>query len=102
MSDKYNRAILQIASEQIERQICMMAHSFTSHDFYTEFASRHTSAYERIVGIYVDRGYDLAHATQIAHREFMHTVKNRFGHLVQKVGDCGNPKGGTMSLWCRG
>jgi hypothetical protein len=70
-------------------------------DLLTGLAAYAPKEFESIVRIYTVRGYDRAHAEWVAHREITHTLRNRFSDLVAKIGECANPKGGTMSVWNR-
>ena len=97
----YNKRILEIAGTEIEGLLQSMPTRFGSDSFYLPFAYHHPRKYETIVQSYVTRGHDRAHAIQIAHSQLMHTVNDKFDHLVKKIADCPNPKGGRMSRWVR-
>lgn len=98
---KHNKVLLRLAQSELEETILRMPPRFTSLQFYGLFASEFQNRYETFLRIYTRRGHDRPHAIQIANREMMHTVKNCFDHLVGKIGDCPNPKGGVMSNWHR-
>jgi len=89
----YNQQILDLARGEIEQQIQSMPAQFTSFDFYTAFAANHSR-------IYTQR-HDRPHAIQILHSQLMHTVNDRFSHLVRKTHTIANPKGGDMSAWVK-
>jgi hypothetical protein len=99
MTLMYSNRILEVASTEIEEQLQSMPRRFRSDDFYSAFKSNYPRQYETIIRMYVARGHDRPHAIQIAHSQLMHTVNNQFDHLVRKISDCPNPKGGRMSLW---
>ena len=96
-----NDAVIRIAEAEIPDQVLRLPRQFTSADFLTGLAQHAPREYETIVRLYTVRGYDRPHAKQIAHREITHTLRNGFADLVVKVGDCPNPKGGTMGVWNR-
>ena len=98
---KYNKVLLSLAQSEIENVILRMPPRFASLQFYDLFVSAFRDRYETFLRIYTRRGHDRPHAIQIANREMMHTVKNCFPHLVRKIGDCPNPKGGVISNWHR-
>jgi hypothetical protein len=97
----YNKKIFALARTEIEGLLLTMPMRFGSDTFLTDFASHHPRKYATIVQWYVTRGRRRANAIQIAHQQIMHTVKGRFGHLVKKIADIPNPKGGGMSQWQR-
>jgi hypothetical protein len=97
----WNKEVFRILGPQIPNQIGQLPMSFDSSMFVDRVARYAPTQYGDVVRIYVSRGYDRAHAEWIAHREITHTLRNKFSHLVEKVGQCANPKGGTMSLWNR-
>ena len=96
----YNKFLFDSAESEMRDQILQMSPQFTSKDFVDGFARDSGHEYEALVRRYLGP-YDRPHAEQIAHREITHTLRNKFSDLVTKIGDCSNPKGGTMSLWRR-
>ncbi|PYP84512.1 MAG: hypothetical protein DMG65_22315 [Candidatus Angelobacter sp. Gp1-AA117] len=96
----YNQQILDLARGEIEQQIQSMPAQFTSFDFYTAFAANHSRKYQQLIRIYTQR-HDRPHAIQILHSQLMHTVNDRFSHLVRKTHTIANPKGGDMSAWVK-
>jgi hypothetical protein len=98
-----NKALLDLAEAEMHRELLGMSttRNFSSADYLAAFAVHAANEYGQFRTRYTSRGWDLPHATQIAHREIMHTLKNKFGDLVTKVGEAPNPHGGTMSLWRR-
>lgn len=97
----YNEQFLTIASTEIELQIRAMPAQFNSNEFYERFAKNHSAKYEELIRLYTARNHDRAHAIQIVNSQLMHTVNDRFHHLVRKVRTVANPKGGDMSEWSR-
>ena len=97
----WNKEVFRVLGPHFPNQLSQLPQSFASSRFIDRIARHAPVQYNHIVGIYVARGNDRAHAEQIAHREITHTLRNKFSHLVEKVGDCPNPKGGIMSLWNR-
>jgi hypothetical protein len=97
----YNKQFLTIAGNEIESQIRAMPELFDSREFYQGFAQNHPVKYEYLISLYVARDHDRPHAIQIVNSQLMHTVNDRFHHLVLKVGTVANPKGGDMSEWTR-
>jgi hypothetical protein len=97
----WNKKVFRILGPQIPNQIGQLPPNFDSSVLIDRVSRYAPSQYGDVVGIYTSRGYDRAHAEWIAHREITHTLRNKFSHLVVKVGECPNPKGGTMSLWNR-
>jgi hypothetical protein len=96
----YNKFLFTSAEAEIRDQILLMNREFTSLEFIEGFSNHARPEYEALIRRYLPR-YDRAHAMQIAHREITHTLRNKFGDLAEKVGDCRNPKGGSMSRWRR-
>jgi hypothetical protein len=98
-----NKELMYLAEPEMRRELLSMSTTriFSSVDYLDAFAAHAANKYAQFRARYTNRGWDLPHATQIAHREIMHTLKNKFGDLVTKVGDSPNPHGGTMSLWHR-
>jgi hypothetical protein len=105
-SGHYSKAVMHIAGSLIPQMIQAMPSKFESNQFIKLFAERHALAYEIIVKFYLaDQPLNMSpidrrrHATQVAHQQIMHTVCNRFHHLVAKKGDVPNPNGGDQSTW---
>jgi hypothetical protein len=96
-----NAAVMSIADTKMRDLVLRLPKQFTSADFLKGLAQNARPEYEAIVGLYTARGWDRPHAEQIAHREMTHTLRNKLSDLVEKVGDCPNPKGGVMSVWNR-
>jgi hypothetical protein len=96
----YSKFIMERGAEAIENVILSMPTTFTSFHFLGSFVSRFPHLHEGFVRHYMG-GRDVPHARQIANIQLMHTVRNKFGHLVEKTGDTPNPNGGDMSTWCR-
>jgi hypothetical protein len=99
----WNKALLDLAEAEMHRELLGMSatHRFSSVDYLDAFAAHAANEYGQFRARYTNRDWDVPHATQVAHREIMHTLKNKFGDLVTKVGEAPNPRGGTMSLWHR-
>jgi hypothetical protein len=98
-----NKVLLDLAQAEMHQELLSMStrRDFSSADYLDAFAAHAPNEYAQFRARYTNRGWDLPHATQIAHREIMHTVKNKFRDLVTKVGEAPNPRGGTMSIWRR-
>ncbi len=97
----YNQQFLVIAKDEIEAQILAMPVNFTSVDYYSAFEINYPQKYEYMIRVYTERHRDEPHARQIVNSQLMHTVNDRFHHLVHKVETIDNPKGGDMSRWSR-
>jgi hypothetical protein len=97
----YNQQMLDLATVEIEAQIAAMASTYTSAEFYTEFALHYSGIYSQFIRSFTAREHDESHAIQLVNSQLMHTVNDKFSHLTRKVKTIPNPKGGDMSEWIK-
>jgi hypothetical protein len=100
MNNKFNRMVLELAESEMRQQLLSMPNRFTSREYLDGFVRLAPAKYDAIVSRYLT-DWPRPHAEWIANREITHTLRNKFSHMVTKVGDCENPKGGIQSEWNR-
>jgi hypothetical protein len=97
----WNKEAYRLLGQAMEDQVRRSPFAFASDFLLQGLQHNAHPEMQAFYQTYTSRGIRRPHAEWIAHREITHTLRTKFPHLVVKVGECPNPKGGTMSRWNR-